>query len=114
MADPFLHVLDVLHEGVEWQGLIFPGFLGYNRQSLRSPSEEKLEGSEACGRLGCLSDGKKHIGKEEVPVPTIFVYHPSQHLLQCLVEAFHEIIGLVVVDRCPQMFYLQQLIQINH
>lgn len=59
-------------------------------------------------------DGKKHIGKEEAPVSAIFIYHSVEHLLQCLVKSLHQAIGLGVVDRGLEVFYLQQLAQITH
>lgn len=50
-------------------------------------------------------------GKEEVSVSGIFIQHSP---FEGLVEMFHQVIGLRVVARGLEVFYLQQLTQVTH
>lgn len=50
--------------------------------------------------FGGLSDDEEHVGQEEVPVPIIIIYHPSQHPLEGLIKPLHQAISLRMVDGC--------------
>lgn len=62
-----------------------------------------LEAVRACG---CLA-GILWVG-------LAIIYHLSTHLLEGLIELLHQAICLGVVDRGPDVFHMQQPIQITH
>lgn len=109
-VDPLLHFLYIVIQGLECRGLLFLCFSGHIQQS----SEETFEGGELHGCLWHLLDGKKDVGKEEVLVSAILIYHSLEHPLEHLVEMLHQTVGLGVVDGGPEVFHLQQPTQITH
>lgn len=98
-VNPLLHVLYIVNPRLELRGLFFPGFSGHIQQPSRSPPEENFKEGEPSGCLWHLLDGKKHIGKKEVPVLAIIICHLVNHPLECLVKVLHQAISLGVVDR---------------
>lgn len=97
-VNPLLRLLDVFYQGVERRGLLLPSLPGQVQESLRPPAKEELEWGEASKCLGGLSVGKEHLGQEEVPLSAIFIYHPSQHPLDHLIESLHQAVCLRVVN----------------
>ncbi len=58
------------------------------------PVKKELEGGETGGGLGHFADPKEDVGDHEVPVMLVLRDHPSQHLLQRLIKAFDQSVGL--------------------
>ncbi len=77
-------------------------------------AEEEIEGAEASGGLGNFADPEKDVGDLEVSVALVLRDHPSQHLLQSLIKAFDQSIGLGMVDVGPQLLHPQQLAEVSH
>lgn len=51
--------------------------------------------------VGAIGVSQKEKRRSQIPNPPLFIYHPLQHLHECLIEAFDEAVNLGVVDRHP-------------
>ena len=82
----------MLYEGPVVKWLLLPCLLGQIQEAPGSPPLQQLKGRKAGGALGYLSDGKEHVQEE------LGIVHDGlpEHLLQGLVEALNEAIGLGV------------------
>ncbi len=78
------------------------------------PAKEELEWGETGGGLGHFADPKEDVGDHKVPVTLVLRDHPSQHLLQRLIKAFDQSVGLGVVDGGPQLLHPQQPAEVSH
>ncbi len=94
--------------------LLFPGLLRHIQEATGLPAKEELEGGEASGGLGNFADPEEDVGDHEVPVALVLRDHPSQHLLQSLIEAFDQSVGLGMVDGGPQLLHPQQPAEVSH
>ncbi len=110
----FPHPPYVLDEAAVWGWLILPGFPGDIQKAPGLSSKQQFKGREPCGSLWYLADSKEHVRDHKVPVAPIFGHHPPQHLFKRLVKPFDEAIRLRVVDRSPQLLYLEEPTEVRH
>ncbi|XP_016432023.1 harmonin-like [Sinocyclocheilus rhinocerous] len=85
----------------------------------RKLKEVRLDRTHPEG-LRDFADPEKDIGEHQVPVtfivPVAFILrdHLSQHLLEHLIEAFDQSVGLGMVDSGPQLLHPQQPAEVSH
>ncbi|KAL1249352.1 hypothetical protein QQF64_020357 [Cirrhinus molitorella] len=90
----------MLDHGSVGHQLLLPRFLGHVQEPTWLSAEQELKGGETGGGLGHLPDAEDNVRQHQVPIPFILC-DPLQHLLQGLIEVFHQAVCLWMVDCGP-------------